>query len=404
MPPPTSVDLVVQLEQAVNELRGALAGNAHGIFRGSHEAALAEAQGLKIYKSPAKDETAFSHLDDLANTEATIASKEARVNSLLGKIGEDAPGVMTRLKEKLQPLLEQSKNYRETIGRTRDMAARLKGTSPSRLESAWANKGGLKVDAGRSNTSLVSTQMEQQSAALRAQGIDPVLVPNPTAAEANQLAAIRQLPVNEEAAATRIASAAENAKSAVSEARGLAARWGSGGTLFGIGINILSMIVRQKAMEKEKKTDGYAPVGPGAFASEGLLSRLGRVFQDMTLGTQIPIGERFDLSVWRARIREHARGIAVGGTVTMDWQIHDMKYGFQSVEDVYVTYEKSPDGTWRALVPSGGREANGKVYFGAEAKGRMVPDLNVILNGTDWEVQCQIFEGCGAGTLGRDWI
>jgi hypothetical protein len=224
MAPPTPAELVQQLQIAVGELRKAMSGSVHGIFRGSHEAALAEAQGLKIYKSPAKDQTAFSHLTDLENTENNLAMKESQINSLLGKIGEEMPGVMTRLKEKLQPLLGQSENYRETIARTQGLAQQLKNSDPNRLESAWANKGGLKIDAGRSYTSLVSTQMEQQASALKAQGIDPVLVSNPTAADAIQLAAIRQLPVSKEVALSRIAQTADNAQAAVTEAGNLVAR------------------------------------------------------------------------------------------------------------------------------------------------------------------------------------
>jgi hypothetical protein len=74
----------------------------------------------------------------------------------------------------------------------------------------------------------------------------------------------------------------------------------------------------------------------------------------------------------------------------MDWQVHGSSGGFLNIfqKDVVVTYDKLPDGTWKARVPEGGRQV-GNVLYLYEGNQR-VPDLNIIINGSDSEVEWEL--------------
>jgi hypothetical protein len=124
-----------------------------------------------------------------------------------------------------------------------------------------------------------------------------------------------------------------------------------GSAAFGFALGVASAAARGEAQARQRDTTGYAPVGPSAFAEEDFLSRAGRIVQDLDLGTQTPAEARFNVHVWRQRIRRHAARVPVGGTFTITWQWHhphSLLFFYQIVEDIEVRYERRQDGTWIA--------------------------------------------------------
>lgn len=155
---------------------------------------------------------------------------------------------------------------------------------------------------------------------------------------------------------------------------------GTGGAALGLGLGVVSGLARQAAMQRQVETEGYAPVGPSAFAEEGLLMRLGRWLQDPFLGALTPASSRFNVTVWRANVRRRAAAVRPGGSLTVNWQFRSDPMAIFP-NDVYVTYDKLPDGSWRARAP-------------ADApRGFTTPDLNRIIdpNVSDQEVQNMLF-------------
>lgn len=218
-----TAQLTQQLQAAVADLHNILSGNAHGILRGSHEAALAEAQGAQIVRNVAAQGATFSHIRDLEGTARALMAREAQVQSVLGKIGEVDRGVMIRAKEALQPMLTAARQNLDLIERTRNVAADLIRTHPNRLAGVHFGSGGLGPGVGRTPASLISTQIQQMAATLRARGIDPTLVPRAHAAGNALMSSIRQLPVSIQDAGIRVAAAAAAARAAFTQAAARAA-------------------------------------------------------------------------------------------------------------------------------------------------------------------------------------
>jgi hypothetical protein len=210
--------LIQQLQAAVAELHTILSGNAHGILRGSHEAALAEAQGAQIVRNVCGQGATFAHIRDLENTAQALMSRYSQVQSVLGKIGEVDRGVMIRSKEALQPMLQAAQQNISLLERTRNVAADLMRTHPNRLSGVYFGQGGLGPATGRTHASLISTQIQQMAATLRARGIEPSLIPRAHAAGNALMATLRQAPVTIQDAGFKIATAAAAARAAFTQA------------------------------------------------------------------------------------------------------------------------------------------------------------------------------------------
>jgi hypothetical protein len=133
-----------------------------------------------------------------------------------------------------------------------------------------------------------------------------------------------------------------------------------------VALAVVSGYVHQEAMEEQRKTEGYAPVGPLQGAGHGMLWNIGRWLIDPFLDTQSPAAARFDVATWRATVRQTANAKKPGDTVSFVWQIHKQGLLGQSVDDVEVLYEKLPDGTWRP---------DKKTLDGRHSS----PDLNLII-------------------------
>jgi hypothetical protein len=164
---------------------------------------------------------------------------------------------------------------------------------------------------------------------------------------------------------------------------------GTGMAVGMLGLSLLSGYARQKAMEREVEEKGYAMAGPRAFAEEGFLMRLGRFFQDPTLGAMTPPSSRFNVTTWRKFVRSKANAVAAGGTLEVTWQFHTQDEPFSifpKIIDVDVTYEKQGDGTWRARPPKD------------TPKGFSVPDINRVISDSvpDSEIMTVLFPGTTA--------
>jgi hypothetical protein len=150
-------------------------------------------------------------------------AREAQVQSVLGKIGEVDRGVMIRAKEALQPMLSAARQNINLIERTRNVAADLIRTNPTRLAGVHFGSGGLGPATGRTHASLISTQIQQMAAVLRERGIEPRLVPRMHAAGNALLGTLRQVPISVRDAGIKIAAAAATARAAFTQAAARAA-------------------------------------------------------------------------------------------------------------------------------------------------------------------------------------
>ncbi|HEV2914314.1 MAG TPA: DUF4157 domain-containing protein [Pyrinomonadaceae bacterium] len=136
-------------------------------------------------------------------------------------------------------------------------------------------------------------------------------------------------------------------------------KWSGVGTgVMGIALPMMlgwlhSMAVEKRIEEKTQK-EGYVP--PGAPSGMGLLYDLGAWLIDPANDADKAVGidMRFNLPVWRARIREAASARKPGETLTMTWDIGLCKFdfmGYQEIEKRVVVYRKQDDGKW--IVESG---------------------------------------------------
>ncbi|NLX08139.1 MAG: hypothetical protein GXY36_00635, partial [Chloroflexi bacterium] len=145
-------------------------------------------------------------------------------------------------------------------------------------------------------------------------------------------------------------------------------KWsGVGGGLLGVFAPFIMGWVHQKAVEKrveeQAQKEGY--VSPEAPSGQGFLYDLGAWLLD-PLGSaekSVGIDKRFNLGVWRARIREKANSLKPGETLTITWDIGKCSFDFmgnQEVEQRPVTYTKQADGSWKVTKgnPSGTPDLN----------------------------------------------
>jgi hypothetical protein len=120
-------------------------------------------------------------------------------------------------------------------------------------------------------------------------------------------------------------------------------------------------------MAEQVETEGYAPVGPRAYADLDLASRLGTWLLDPFLGSMTPPSQRFHLPTWRAHVREELAG---RDRVTFSWEMSrpDDPMGHILPDYVDVEYQRGPDGSWQ-IVPGQ-----------SLPEGFDPPDLNLIVN------------------------
>jgi hypothetical protein len=182
--------ILIELGRALVELFLILRGNSHGIFQGTHEAAIFEAQGGQIGPG------GFSHLDDLRRTAAAIQTRQDALNLALNRLNGIDSAVGSRVKEVCQPLLRQSGELLNTARQTESAAASLQQTDPTRFQGVVLGQGGLGPEIGRTTNALVSTQLNQQARQLTQRGIEPRLIPAARTALQGVVTQIRNLPLD----------------------------------------------------------------------------------------------------------------------------------------------------------------------------------------------------------------
>ncbi len=204
--------LILDLARALVQLFNILRGDSHGIFQGTHEAALFEAQGGQIGSG------GFDHLDDMRKTAAAIQARQDALNLALNRIqGIDAP-IGSRLKSLCDPILRLSGQYVSTAANTERAAASLRVTDPTRFQGVILGNGGLGPEIGRTSQSLVTNQLNQMSTQLAARGIESRVIPSTRPALQSVMFSIRQLPTEVKDAIAKVSAALATMRAALTYA------------------------------------------------------------------------------------------------------------------------------------------------------------------------------------------
>lgn len=194
-------EVLLDLGKAVLDLFLILRGNSHGIFQGTHEAALFEAQGGQIGPG------GFSHINDLRATAQAIQTRQAALELALNRLGGMEPALGPRLRAICQPLLNQSGTYLRVAAETERAALELQRSNPTRFANVIMGEGGMGPEVGRTAQALVSNQMNAMSRQLTARGIEPRLIPSARAALQPVLTQIRQnLPLQDRDAVAKLSA------------------------------------------------------------------------------------------------------------------------------------------------------------------------------------------------------
>ncbi|MGY2491945.1 eCIS core domain-containing protein [Cupriavidus sp. CP313] len=124
---------------------------------------------------------------------------------------------------------------------------------------------------------------------------------------------------------------------------GTYAGWGAG--TFNVVMFAAQIIGRQKKMERDLETKGYAPVGPLAYADQPWYVRLGSFLRGDFMERAGDVGP-INMPVWRANVRDKANAKKPGETLVVSWQYKDPVDPLGFIQDVDVTYQKQQDGSW----------------------------------------------------------
>jgi len=182
--------ILIDLGRSLIDLFLIMRGNSHGIFQGTHEAAIFEAQGGTIGPD------GFSHIDDLRATAQAIQTRQDALNLALNRLNGIDAAVGSRVREVCQPLLKQSGELLSAASETERAVVELERTDPTRFEGLVLGQGGLGTGIGRTGQALISTQLNQQAQQLMARGIEPRLIPAARMGLQGVVAQIRNLPLD----------------------------------------------------------------------------------------------------------------------------------------------------------------------------------------------------------------
>ena len=174
----------------------------HGVYQGTQQAVVAEAQGAVLLDASG---TAFNHLGSLQESSRALVNRENEIQAGLTRMARIHGPLAQRVREIVQPLLNRSASTRVILAETEARAAVLARTAPARLQNVRLGTGGLGPEIARNEAALVTNQLEAQAMQLRAQGIQPTLLPD--AAQSQQfIQRIRQLSLNERDAIVKLTS------------------------------------------------------------------------------------------------------------------------------------------------------------------------------------------------------
>ena len=193
--------LLLDLAQALIDACGISRGVVHGIYQGSHEAALFEAQGGVIGPG------GFDHLNSVVQTARAIQTSRDALDLALNRLQGVEPAVGVRVRALCDPLLRLMGDYLKTAADTNAAATALRQTDATRLQGVVLGQGGLGPEIGRTPQALVSNQLNAMSSQLTARGIEPRLIPAARTSLQSVLASIRQLPIDGKDAAAKLSAA-----------------------------------------------------------------------------------------------------------------------------------------------------------------------------------------------------
>lgn len=174
---------------------------AHGIYQGSHEAALFEAQGGVI--GPGQ----LDHLGSVVQSATALQRRYNAANLALNRLNGLDTALGLRVRATCEPVLRLAGDYIRTATETRDAANMLRQTNPTRFQGVVVGRGGLGLGIERTPQALVSNQLNAMSGQLTARGIEPRLVPAAQSSLEPTLARIRQLPINGRETAVKLSAA-----------------------------------------------------------------------------------------------------------------------------------------------------------------------------------------------------
>jgi hypothetical protein len=206
------VAISADLMRAIVDLLVIISGDAHGILQGTHEAVIVEAQGAQIGPG------GFNHIGNMRDTLRVLIERETAVQSALGDLSRFSPGVATRIRAILSPLLTQSGAYRQAMQQTEQMAIELQQTDGTRLQGVLFGQGGSGPEIGRTVKALCSTQMNERSLEFAARGIEPRIIPAARASGQQVIATIRTLPIAIRDAADKVIAVIGAMRVALSQA------------------------------------------------------------------------------------------------------------------------------------------------------------------------------------------
>jgi hypothetical protein len=193
--------LLAELGSTLIDLLRINRGAVHGIYQGSHEAAIFEAQGGTIGPG------GFDHLNDVLNTANAIQRRQDAVNLALNRINGVDPVMGPRVRTLVDPLLKLGQQYLDTATQTSNMAATMRQAAPTRFQGVVVGQGGLGPEIGRTSQALVSNQLTAMARQLEERGIEPRLIPSTQSAAQSVMASIRQLPLDGREAGQKLAAA-----------------------------------------------------------------------------------------------------------------------------------------------------------------------------------------------------
>ena len=172
----------------------------HGIYQGSHEAALFEAQGGMIGPG------GFDHLQSVVQTTTAIETRLDATNLALNRLQGVDPAIGVRARTLCDPMLRAAQSLVDAGKATNNVAAALRQSDSTRFQGVILGQGGLGPEIGRTRQALVSSQLDAMAAQLEARGIEPRLIPSSRPLLQSVLAPIRQLPIDGREAAAKLST------------------------------------------------------------------------------------------------------------------------------------------------------------------------------------------------------
>lgn len=240
-------EVLLDLARALLEVFGATRGALHGVFQGSHEAALFEAQGGVIGPG------GFNHLGSVLQTAQAIETRQDTAVLALNRLQGIDPALGTRVGALCDPVLRLAGDYLRIARETNNAATILRQTDATRFQGVVLGQGGLGPEIGRTTQALCSNQINAMSAQLTARGIEPRLIPSSQPALQSVLNSIRRLPLDGREAAAKLVSALSAMRLLISQtaarasligrARLTAALLGIEGVLVQIGSRLTTPII-----------------------------------------------------------------------------------------------------------------------------------------------------------------